>query len=146
MSAPAGFWADAEVIHAYTRADAIRDGELIDVTETAREAGFRWPVAMTRAVYADLVTWTDEDETRKGFTGQDEKGRLWDVLWMARNAAQGNRGASPRRIHDGLTEFQMVRVPREGRGVRPRKATLHLGIGPGDTPAPVMTIMFPGED
>jgi hypothetical protein len=29
---------DAEVIHAYTCADAIRDGVLIDVSATAREA------------------------------------------------------------------------------------------------------------
>jgi hypothetical protein len=36
---------DADLIHRYTRADAIRDGVLIDVTQTAREAGFRWPVA-----------------------------------------------------------------------------------------------------
>jgi hypothetical protein len=30
---------DAEVIHAYTRADALRDGVLIDVSATAMEAG-----------------------------------------------------------------------------------------------------------
>ena len=32
-----GIFADAVVIHAYTRAQALRDGGLIDVTETARE-------------------------------------------------------------------------------------------------------------
>jgi hypothetical protein len=32
-----------------TRADALRDGVLIDVTATAREAGLRWPVALTAA-------------------------------------------------------------------------------------------------
>jgi len=34
------------VIHTYTRAQAIEDGVLIDVSEMAREAGFRWPVAV----------------------------------------------------------------------------------------------------
>ena len=32
---------NAELIHRYTRADAIRDGVLIDVSATAREAGPR---------------------------------------------------------------------------------------------------------
>ena len=31
----------ADLIHAYTRADALGDGVLIDVSQTAREAGFR---------------------------------------------------------------------------------------------------------
>ena len=32
---------NADLIHRYTRADAIRDGVLIDVSETAREASIR---------------------------------------------------------------------------------------------------------
>ena len=31
----------ADIIHCYTRADAIRDGVLIDVSAVAREAGIR---------------------------------------------------------------------------------------------------------
>src|SRR4051812_27741843 len=38
-----------EVIFAYTRKQAIEDGVLVDVTETAKEAGFKIPVALTRA-------------------------------------------------------------------------------------------------
>src|SRR5262245_38473202 len=38
----------ADLIHRYSRADALRDGVLIDVSETAREAGIRWPVAIRR--------------------------------------------------------------------------------------------------
>ena len=44
-----------EIIDSYTRKQAIADGVLIDVTETASEAGFRIPVALTRAVWADYV-------------------------------------------------------------------------------------------
>jgi hypothetical protein len=40
---------DADLIYRYTRADALRDGVLIDVSEVAREAGFKWPVALTAA-------------------------------------------------------------------------------------------------
>ena len=42
---------NADLIHQYTRADAIRDGALIDVSATAREAGFKFPVALTAAVW-----------------------------------------------------------------------------------------------
>jgi uncharacterized protein YunC (DUF1805 family) len=39
-----------EVIHAYTRAQAIEDGTLVDVTETAKEAGIKYPTAVTEAL------------------------------------------------------------------------------------------------
>ena len=38
---------DADLVHRYTRADAIRDGVLIDVSAVAREAGIRYPVTLT---------------------------------------------------------------------------------------------------
>jgi hypothetical protein len=41
---------NADLIHTYTRADALRDGVLIDVSATTREAGIRWPVALRRTV------------------------------------------------------------------------------------------------
>jgi hypothetical protein len=81
-----GFWDDAEIISAYTRAQAMADGVLVDVTDTAKEAGFAYPVAMTATAWADCVAWTDEDTRRQ--TPQDEFGRLWDVLWMAKMAAR----------------------------------------------------------
>ena len=31
-----GFWDDAEIISSYTRAQAIEDGVLVDVTDTAK--------------------------------------------------------------------------------------------------------------
>ena len=66
-----------DIIYAYTRADAIEDGNLVDVSETAKEAGFNAPVAMTRTVYERIVTLPT------GYKGwQDESGRLWDVLYM----------------------------------------------------------------
>ena len=42
-------------ISAYTRAQAIEDGILVDVSDTAREAGFTIPVAVTRTVWSRLV-------------------------------------------------------------------------------------------
>jgi hypothetical protein len=43
------------LIYRYSRADAIRDGVLIDVSEMAREAGGRLPVALTQAGWERCV-------------------------------------------------------------------------------------------
>ncbi|SCC95231.1 conserved hypothetical protein [Thiomonas sp. X19] len=135
-----------EPIHTYTRAQAIEDGMLIDVSTTAREAGIVWPVALTSAAWADACAWTDADDKRKGGGAcwQSESGRLWDVVWMASRAIR----AGLRRGHDGRDPilFQVLRIPRDGRGVRPRLATLKLQVGPGDAGEPVITIMLPSED
>ena len=82
MPEPGNAAAFDPLISAYTRAQAIEDGILVDISETAREAGFRIPVAVTRSVWDRLVALPD------GYRGfQDERGRLWDVLWMARRYA-----------------------------------------------------------
>jgi len=47
-------FADAEYISVYTRAEAIEDGVLKDVSELAREAGFKYPVAIELDLYAHL--------------------------------------------------------------------------------------------
>ena len=59
---------EADLIHRYRRADALRDGELIDVSANAREAGIRWPVALTAAAWAKCVT------VPPGVVCQDEAG------------------------------------------------------------------------
>ena len=125
------------VISRYTRAQAIADGVLVDVSSIAREAGFHYPVALSAAAWSDSVAWSDADSHRQ--TIQDEPGRLWDLLWTASLAAQRARGQ--RRI-----ACQAYRVPRGGRGTRPRLTTLHLHIGPGDAGEPVITVLMPGED
>lgn len=143
-----GFWDDAEVIHTYSRADAIRDGVLIDVSTVSAEAGIVWPVAMTAAAHADTVTWTEADERRKPYgTGQDEAGRLWDVLTMTAFAMRAHARHHGADVTAGTrVRVTLVRIPREGRGVTPRKVELHAHVGPGDTAAPVITLMLPNED
>jgi hypothetical protein len=126
-----------EPIHVYTRTQAIEDGVLIDVSQTAHEAGFCLPVALTTAVWANCVAWDDTESKRQ--TVQDEGGRLWDVIWMASLAAR--RAGESQRL-----AFQVYRVPRGGRDIRPQPTTLHMCIGPGDDAAPVITILMPNED
>lgn len=132
-----GFWDDAEVIHVYTRAQALEDGVLVDAGAAAREAGFRWPVGLTAAAWADAVAWDQRNEDNAAL--QDEAGRLWDVLTMARLATQ--RGGDGRRA-----AFEVLRIPNTSRATRPVLTRLQLLCGPGDAGEPVLTITCPGED
>ena len=124
---------EADLIHRYTSAQALEDGVLVDVSETAKEAGFRVPVALTQAAWGDCVRWTEEDSAR--IVHQDQSGRLWDLLWMARLAADAARGGD-------RTSFKLHRVPRDGKTGEPMPVTLLLDIGPGDEGEPVITIGF----
>jgi hypothetical protein len=127
-----------EVIYAYTRKQAIEDGVLIDVTDMAREAGFRWPVAVTAAVWADCVAWSDEDNAHQPY--QDESGRLWDLLFVATYAVQTARQ------DNGQLKYDIWRVPRDGHSTDSQLVSLKLIAGPGDAGEPVVTIMQPHED
>jgi hypothetical protein len=127
-----------DVISIYTRAQAIEDGQLIDVSETAQEAGFTLPVAMTATVWADCVAWTDDDIEKHAY--QDESGRLWDVLFMASHSIRASKDSGDQLL------FQLYRIPRDGHSTEAVLVTLKLIIGPGDTPEPVITILLPNED
>ena len=121
-----------EVIHSYTRAEAIADGVLVDVSEMAKEAGFKFPVALTRAAYVKYA------EVPEGMTGQDQQGRLWDILNMLRFAAAQSRGESE------ILFKLYVRVHKGDR--RPRLVTLKSVCGPNDDASPCITVMMPDED
>lgn len=127
-----------DVVHSYTRAQAITDGVLVDVTGTAREAGFQRPVAMTDAAWHDCVAWSDDDNAAQVY--QDESGRLWDVLMMAMFSIR----RQPTAVQ--VLNFELLRVPRDGHTTQATPATLKLMIGPGDDGLPVLTILLPHED
>ena len=124
---------NADVISTYTRKQAIEDGVLVDVSKMAQEAGFRMPVAVTCAVWADYVT----PDPRSVPYGQSVEGRLWDVLWMAR--------CYIRRAQPGQPEilFQVIFIMKERQR---RVITLKAVCGPGDNAEPAITIMLPHED
>ncbi len=127
-----------EVISTYTRAQAIEDGVLIDAGSMAQEAGFKWPVAVTSAAWADCIVWTENDNRQQVY--QDESGRLWDVLFMASHAIRTRSGSGDRLL------FELYRVPRDGRSTTAELTTLKLIVGPGDQGEPVITILLPHED
>lgn len=47
-----GPWDGFRVIYVYTRAQAIEDGVLIDISDWAEEYGFTYPVAVTSYVWS----------------------------------------------------------------------------------------------
>jgi len=113
----------------YTRAQALADGMLVDVTSTAREAGWRWPVAVTAAL------WQVIECVPKRHSYQSTEGRLWDVVYMASLAARRSRGGD--RIAFELILFR--------ENSRKKYLQLVAHVGPGDTPEPVVTIGFPED-
>src|SRR4051812_25827767 len=118
---------DFELIHSYSRAQAITDGVLIDVTATAREAGIVYPTAVTAAVHHGYVRVPD------GVTAQDERGRLWDVLWMLRFAIA--------RSPEGDFVIYTVFVRTDDGPPKPVK--LKAICHPGDEGEPVITVLLP---
>jgi hypothetical protein len=122
---------DETPIFAYTRADALRDGTLIDVTTTAREAGFAWPVALTAALWKDIQ---DIPQRLAGIASVE--GRLWDVLWMGRLAA--------RRLGPDQPTCRYELLMQVGSS-RKHSYWVKAVVGPGDDGAPVVTLMQPNE-
>src|SRR5262245_550282 len=127
------------VIYTYTRSQAIADGFQVEVSKVAREAGITCPVFLTRAVYDNYVA------VPAGVTGQDEAGRLWDIVWMTRFAII--RMHSPRNNHSSPHRLPVALYVRN----HPQAAQLVKLIaicGPLDIddPQPAITVMMPDED
>jgi hypothetical protein len=120
---------DCDVIHSYSRKEALADGVLIDVSDLAKEAGFRYPVAVTSALWADI---NDIPESK---SWQDATGRLWDVLSMGLNAIRGSKSG-------GTVLLYMLHM-QVGRKTL---YSVKLICGPGDNAEPVITLMRPDED
>jgi hypothetical protein len=121
------------VVYAYTRAQAVADGFQVEVSKVAAEAGIRFPVFLTRTVYDSFVT------VPPGVTGQDEAGRLWDILTMLRFAILRARPG-----YDRLPVALYVRNDNR----RPRLVKLVATCGPLDLddPQPAITVQMPDED
>lgn len=120
-----GFWDGFEVISVYSRAQAIEDGELVDVSDIATRQGFRIPVALTRSVW-----WEVQEAARKA--------SLCPAL-MAETLLHGLYNLI--RKLPGATDRFDAQVSLGGHALK-----VYAVVGPGDTPEPVITIMEPGED
>ncbi len=122
-----------EVIYAYTRKQAITDGFQVEVSKTAQEAGIRFPVFITRTAFDAYVT------VPPNVSGQDEAGRLWDVVWMLRFAI--------RKAVSGQSRLPFaLYVRNDNRAAKLVKLVAMCGALDIDDPQPAITIMLPDED
>jgi len=121
------------VIYAYSRSQAVADGVQVDVTKTAQEAGIKFPMFLTRAVFDNYVAVPPD------VSGQDEAGRLWDLIWMARFAILRSHGHT-----DRLPVALYVRNDNHRAKLVKLIATCSaLDI---DDPQPALTLMMTDED
>ena len=125
---------DMPVIFSYTRAQAIEDGVLVDLTAWAKETGFRILVACTSTVWNRYIV--PPEGTKE--LGQSERGRAHDLLWMAYVAIRQSKGAEREQL---LFDVLFLQAPR-----RHEEVTSKAHCGPGDHGEPVLTIMLPRED
>lgn len=125
---------ESPVVFTYSRKDALADGAQVDVSTMAKESGFTVPVFMTVGVFSTHV------EVPEGVSGQDESGRLWDVLnvlrWSIKKLTSDSR----------FVEFQVL--VRNSDSQKPEAVNLLAEIGAMDfdDPRPAITIAFPYED
>jgi hypothetical protein len=104
------------------------------VSTVAKEAGFKFPVFVTRGVWEKYVRVPD------GVTDQDEAGRLWYILNLLRFQIRKSEGGDILHFH--------LHVRNDNRRGTPPLVTLKSICGPLDIddPAPSITILLPGED
>ena len=121
------------VIYSYTRAQAIEDGVLIDVTEAARGVGFKVHTVVTATLFHGYL----EPPTGLEGEGQSTAGRLHDLLFLVLCAARKNKARADR----ATVRVAFLMSPGHSETV---EVIAH--IGPGDQGEPVLTLMLPEDD
>ena len=121
-----------EPIYAYTRRNAMEDGQQIKLTDDyaalAREAGWKYPVYLTSGVWGLIEAAVASERYCNDFTGV-----LWDILCMARFGK------------DVSTDTRAFRVIITGTGQREHLLYAQVGPTDMDDPMPAITIMLPEE-
>lgn len=123
------FDGDHVVLYSYTREQALEDGQLVDISELAKEAGFKFPVAVTCGVHA-LLNDTEQP-------GQSFEGRVWDLLTILRFAIRKTTSSDV--IH--FAPFFNAKTHQQ-----PKQYKLWAKCHGGDNHEPVITVMLPDED
>ena len=118
-----------------SRANAISEGTIIDCSDIGRQVGFKWPVAMTKAVYLDSVEWNDDDNELQ--VPQNQKSRLFSVIGACADYVR-TRGPKADRMR-----FRINRIPRDGVAKVAVRRQLQVVAHPGDDGEPVLTIRIP---
>lgn len=151
-----------EVISAYSRAQAIADGVLVDCSQAPFDqinlsAGIKVHVAMTAEAFHAYVhpiglaaspmqaiqngnRWqlnTRSINTEQLPSGQDMVGRYWDIIWMLQATMQHQKD-----VAEVLFRFGVV----PNSGGNPEMVELKCVAGPDDDGELCLTIMLPDQD
>lgn len=121
-----------EIVYSYTRKEALADGVLIDATPVAKEAGIKYPVALTEALWQGYIVPSKELKD----SGQSTDGRLWDLLFLFSFYA--------RKVETQVFVYKCLFLMNPSRS--PETKSIKAHIGPGDQGEPVITLMLPEED
>ena len=126
---PGSIFHGAEIIYAYTRAQAIEDGVLVDLTDIAKTRGILIPLALTSTAFHEALN-------APFITKGDELAPLFTIVrfidWV-RTACRANPTDGPEMI----ASFTRIDA---------KPVSLKIHIGPGDRGEPVFTVMLPDED
>ncbi|WP_125778260.1 DUF6573 family protein [Antribacter gilvus] len=125
------------VIHAYTRAQALADGVLRDITAQAQAHRFTIPAAITATAWVETVQWNPVNGDH-----DDEESRLFTVLDTLHRKI---RQIAAHEATNRLT-FTVDVIPNSPDDFTTQPVELIAHVGPGDTAAPVLTIMRPIDD
>ena len=126
------------IISAYSRAQAIEDGVLVDVSDMAKAIGIKWHVAVTSSVWFDFIEWTEDDRKKQGL--DDTECRLWHVVFTLHLAIKKTDK------HTDVIFYELDILPRDGFSYRVKRTKLKAVVSAGDYFEPVITIMLPNED
>lgn len=120
------------IVHSYTRADAIADGVLVNLTAAYPEESrlYRYPVACTAAVWSLVVQAVTSRRHNN-----DEAGVVWDIMYMSQRGIIARPDA----------QTVLFKVVITGTGTK-MIHTMKTVCGPDDNMEPVITIMLPEED
>jgi hypothetical protein len=121
------------VIYSYFRSQALADGVLIDISDISREAGFRWPAAVSAHLYHEVLNPGHSLAAQS----QSLEGRIWDMLNVLRLVIKSGPDTSR------LTFSPLFVMVPDGP---PTPITIIATAGPGDQGEPVLTIFLPEDD
>jgi len=124
-----------EIIDKYTRQQAIEDGVLIDLSDLAKEAGFKFPLAITAGVKAIL--------NNLEAPGQSFEGRAWDMLTILKLESRRAAGDT---VYFAPLFARKDRRCKEAEKYITEPIKMWSKCGPGDNMEPVITVMMPEED
>jgi hypothetical protein len=137
MSPATALFSAADVISTYTRANAIADGVLIDLSERCPDV-CRQHVGPVQIDCTAAVWRIIERAVQNPRWANDTDGIVHDILWMARAKIQGLMHR-----YVGSTALFEVII----RGAAPKQTfTFKVGTSLDAAQRPCLTIMLPDED